>query len=122
MTREGEIKGIDDHGIWEDGSIGIVSSGVQMILPREGISRSHLHPQGDLPNDVKVLEKEGPVSLVMRKLARILEVGQVLMVSEDRDRMGGALQVLFPFCQGKDDGEKLSIIDIIVLFSGREGL
>ena len=97
MTREGEIKGIDDHGIREDGSIGVICSGVQMILSREGISRSHLHPRGDLPNDVKVLEKEGPASLVMRELARILEVGQVLMVGENRDRMGGALQVLSPF-------------------------
>ena len=57
-----------------------------------------------------------------RELARILEVGQVLMVSEDGDRMWGALQVLFPFTQSKDDGEKLSIIDIIVLFHCREGL
>ena len=29
-----------------------------------------------------------------RELARVLEVGQVLMVSEDRDRMWGALQAV----------------------------
>ena len=29
---------------------------------------------------------------------------------------------LLPFTQGKDDGEKLSVIDIIVSFCGREGL
>ena len=44
------------------------------------------------------------------------------MISEHRDRMGGALQVLFPFHQGKDDGKKLSIVDIVVPFCSREGL
>ena len=93
-----------------------------MILLREGIHRSHLCSWGNLPDDVKILEKEGPASLVTRELARILEVGQVLMVGEDGDRMWGALQVLFPFAQSKDDGEKLSIIDVIVSFCCREGL
>ena len=93
-----------------------------MILLRKGISGSHLCSQGNLPDDVEILEKEGPVSLVTRELARVLEVGQVLMVSEDGDRMWGALQVLFPFAQSKDDSEKLLIIDIIVSFCCREGL
>ena len=92
-----------------------------MILSRKSISGSHLCSWGNLPDNVKILEKEGPASLVMRELVRILEVGQVLMVSEDGDRMWGALQVLFPFAQSKDDGEKLSIIDIIISFHCREG-
>ena len=92
-----------------------------MILSRKGISGSHLCPRGNLPDNVKILEKEEPASLAMRELARILEVGQVLMVSEDGNRMWGVLQVLFPFAQGKDDGKKLSIIDIIVSFCCREG-
>ena len=87
MTREGEVEGIDDHGIWEDGGVCIVSSGVQVIFLRESISGSHLRPWGDFPDDVKVLEKEGPVSLAMREFAWVFEVGQVLMVGEDRDRM-----------------------------------
>ena len=100
----------------------VISSGIQVILPRKGISRSHLCPQSNLPDNVKILEKEGPASLVMRELVRILEVGQVLMVSEDGDRMWGALQVLFPFAQSKDDGKKLSIIYVVVVFRHREGL
>ena len=44
------------------------------------------------------------------------------MVGEDGDRMWGALQVLFPLAQSKDDGEKLAIIDVIVAFCCREGL
>ena len=58
-----------------------------MILSRKSISGSHLCPRSDLPDDVKILEKEGPASLVTREFVRILEVGQVLMISEDRDRM-----------------------------------
>ena len=54
---------------------------------RKGICRSHLCPRGNLPDDVKILEKEGPVSLVTREFARIFEVGQVLMISEDGDGM-----------------------------------
>ena len=93
-----------------------------MILSRKGISRSHLCSQGNLPDNVEILEKEEPVCLATRELARVLEVGQVLMVGEDGDRMCGALQVLFPLTQSKDDGEKLSIIDVIVVFHCREGL
>ena len=44
------------------------------------------------------------------------------MVGEDGDRMCGALQVLFPFAQSQDDGEKLLIIDVMVAFHCREGL
>ena len=58
-----------------------------MILSRVGISRSHLRPRCNLPDDVKILAEEGPVGLVMREFVRILEVGQVLMVGENRDRM-----------------------------------
>ena len=122
MTREGEVEGIDDHRIWEDGSVCIVGSGIQVILSRKSISRSHLCSWGNLPDDVKILEKEGPASLATREFARVLQVGQVLMVGEDRDRMWGALQVLFPFAQSKDDSKKLSIIDVIVAFCCREGL
>ena len=87
VTREGEVEGIDDHGIRDDGSVCIVLHSVQVILSRERISRSHLCSRGDPPNDVKVLEKEGPAGLAMRRFSRILEIRQVLMVSENRDRV-----------------------------------
>ena len=99
--RECEVKGIDDHRIWEDGGVCIVGGGIQVILLRKGISRSHLCSWGNLPDDVKILEKERPASLAMREFVQILEVGQVLMISEDRDRMWGALQVLFPFARAR---------------------
>ena len=97
--REGEVEGVDDHRVQEDGSVCIVGSGIQVILSRKGVSGSHLCPWSNLPDDVEILEKEGPASLAMREFVWVLEVGQVLMVSEDRDRMSGALQVLFPCTQ-----------------------
>ena len=42
MMREGEVKGIDNLRLWEDGSVCVVGSGIQVILSRKGISRSHL--------------------------------------------------------------------------------
>ena len=75
MVREGEVEGIDDHRIGEDGGVCIVGSGIQVIFVREDICRSHLGSRGNLPDDVKVLEKEGPASLAMREFTRILEVG-----------------------------------------------
>ena len=75
VAREGEVEGIDDHRIWEDGGVCIVGGGIQVILLRKGISRSHLCPWGNLPDDVTILEKEGPASLATREFAWILEVG-----------------------------------------------
>ena len=107
---EGEGEGIDDHRVREDGGICVISSGIQVILSRKGISGSHLCPWSNLPDNVKILEKEGPVSLATREFVRIFKIRQILMVGENRDRMGGALQILFPFCQGKDNSEKFPII------------
>ena len=92
-----------------------------MVLSRESISGSHLCPWGDLPDDIKVPEEEGPVSLVMSEFARILEVGQVLMVGENRDRMQDTLQVLSPFSQSENDYQEFAVIDVVILFCSREG-
>ena len=122
MTREGEIKGIDDHGIRDDGGVCILCSGIQVILLRKSIHGPHLCFRGYFPDNVEILEKEGPVSLATREFVRIFKIRQMLMVGENRDRMGGALQILFAFCQGKDDSEKFPIIDVIVALHSGEGL
>ena len=103
MTGQGEIEGIDNHGIRNDGGMCIILHGVNVVLPRERISGFHLCCRSNLPANVKVLKQERPASLVMREFAGVFQVGEVLMVGEDRDQMGGALQVLFPLCKGKDD-------------------
>ena len=42
------------------------------------------------------------------------------MIGNDSDRMGSALDVLPPLCEGKDDCEEFSIVDVIVSFGGEE--
>ena len=74
MMRKGEIKGIDDHGVRDDGGVCIICSGVQMILSRKSICGFHLCSRGYFPEYVKILEKEGPASLVMRELVRIFKI------------------------------------------------
>ena len=91
MMREGEIEGIDDHGVRKDGSMRIILSGVDMVFAREGISRSHLCSRSNFPDNVEVLKEERPTSLGTRKFVGILQIGQVLMVSENRDRMRSSL-------------------------------
>ena len=87
MAGQGEVEGIDNHGAREDGSVHITHCSVQVVLLREGISRSHLCSWGDLPDDVKILEEEGSSSLATREFVRIFEIGQVFMISENGDRM-----------------------------------
>ena len=52
----------------------------------------------------------------------LAEIGEVFVVGEDLHREGGAMEVVVPRFQGADDGEKFTIIDIIVAFGGGEGL
>ena len=122
MVSQCKVKGADDHGVGKGGSIGIVLSGVEMISPRESISRSHMSSRGDFPDDVKVLKKKGPASLSSREFARVLEIGQVLMIGEDGDRVRSSLQILFPFRESKDNSKEFPIIDVIVALGQREGL
>ena len=122
MAGQHEIKGVDNHRVRKDGSISIVCHGVKMILARESIGWSHVSARGDCPDDIKVLKNKGPLSLSSRELARIFEIGQVFMISEDRDRVSGPLQILFPFSKGEDNGKEFLIIDIVVALGQGEGL
>ena len=122
VTGECEVKGVDDHGFRQDGSVCVVSCGVKVIPPGESISGSHVSPRGDLPDEIKVLKKERPASLSMRKFTRVLEIGEILVVGEDRDGVRSSLQVLLPLDESKDDSEELSIIYVVVAFCGGEDL
>ena len=122
MAGQDEVKGIDDHGIRKDRSVDIVLHGVKVILLRESISRSHVCSWGNCPNDVKVLEKEGPASLSLREFTRVLEIGQVFMVSENGDGVRSSMEILFPFCKSEDDSKEFLITDVIVAFGHGEGL
>ena len=50
------------------------------------------------------------------------EVGKVFVVSEDLYGEGGAVEIMAPGLQGANDGEKFAVINIVIPFSGREGL
>ena len=75
MTSEREVKRVDDQGVRENGSISIVCSCVEVVPPRESISRSHVSPRGNFPDEIKVLKEEGPASLSLREFARVLKIG-----------------------------------------------
>ena len=51
-----------------------------------------------------------------------MEIGEVLMVVEDDSRERGSLDVVAPGAEGANDAKKLSIVDLIVSFSGGKGL
>ena len=55
IAGKGEIESIDNCWFWNDGSIGIVRGGVNLVVMREGISRSKFGAWKNFPNDIKVL-------------------------------------------------------------------
>ena len=122
MAGQSEVEGINNHGVRKNGSVSVVPSGVEMVPLGESIGRSHVGARGDLPDEIKVLKKEGPVSLPSGELARVLEIGQVLVIGEDRGGVRSSLQVLFPLNKGEDNSKELVVIDVVVTFSRREGL
>ena len=55
MACEGEVKGSDDHRVWDNGNINVVVSGINEVFSRKGISGCHPSARCDLPADIKVL-------------------------------------------------------------------
>ena len=55
MACKGEVKGLDDHQVWDNGNINVVISSINEVFSRKGISRCHLSARCDLPADIKVL-------------------------------------------------------------------
>ena len=62
-----------------------------MISPGESISGSHVSSRGDFPDEIKVLKKEGPASLSSGEFARVLEIGEILVIGKDGDGVRGSL-------------------------------
>ena len=54
------------------------------------------------------------------KVLGLTEVCQVLMISEDLNREGRAMEIVSPRLQDADDCKKLPIVDIIISFSWDE--
>lgn len=58
----------------------------------------------------------------MVEFAGLSEVGEVLVISEDKDRGGGSEEVMPPGIKGMRDTEEFSVIDVIILFGQPECL
>ena len=66
--------------------------------------------------EIKVSKVEQPSCLVVVEVLGLMEVCQVLVICEDLDRKGGSMEVVSPGLQDVDDGEELSVIDIVISF------
>ena len=71
---------------------------------------------------VKIGEVNEPACLPAVKCLGLTEVGKSFVVGEDLHREGGTVEVMPPGFQGANDGEKFTIIDIVIPFGGGEGL
>ena len=67
--------------------------------------------------EVKISKVKQPLGLVAVEVLDLMEVCQVLMVSEDLDGEGGSMEVVLLGLQGADDCEELLVINVIILFS-----
>lgn len=74
---------------------------------------------GDLK--IKILEVKKPLDLVVVQILSLPEIGHILMVSKDVDRVLGAMQVA-PTLQGAENHKKFAIVNVIVLLSSGEVL
>ena len=94
--------------------------GVLDILVRECVCGAHVRTQGDHPFNVKVLEKESPASLMTGEFTRVFYIRKIFVVSNNGNREGGALKIMFSLRKSKNDCEEFAVIDIIVSFSKGE--
>ena len=92
-----------------------------MIFLGLGIGWSHLGTGDVVPFQVVVLKKHLPMGLAMRQALWLFKVGEVLVVSENRDWVGGAGKVLVPFRKSMYDGKEFAIIDAVVAFHRGKG-
>ena len=72
--------------------------------------------------EIEICKVEEPVSLMVVQVLGLTEVGQVLMIGENLNWEGGALEVMVPGVEATDDGKEFSVVDVVVVFSGGEQL
>ena len=51
---------------------------------------------------------------------RVLDIKKVLVISDNGDRVRGALEIMLPFGEGEDDSKEFSVINIVVVLSEGE--
>ena len=87
VTSKSKIQGIYNHWLRNNGGINIIRGSVYGIMTRQGIGGSHLGTRKDFPNYIKVLEEEGPASLLSRQFAGVFDIGEVFVVGDDGNRV-----------------------------------
>ena len=65
----------------------------------------------------KARKKFSPTSLSIGQFGGVAKDFEVLVVGKDFELVGATFKVVSPFTKSFDDGEKLSIVDIVVSFS-----
>ena len=123
-VREGSVDEVNEKGWWEEGDVGIVR-----VIHREevrsagkGIGSSEEF-SGDVDHfQVKVGKGNKPARLTAVERLGLTEIGQILVVSENLHRKGGAVEVVAPRLQGANDGKEFSVINVVVAFRRGKGL
>ena len=87
---------------------------------RKSICRTHTRTWGDHPFNVKVLEKKSPTSLTTREFTRVLYIRKIFVVGNDGNGERGALKIVFPLRESKNDCKKFTVVNIIVAFGEEE--
>ena len=75
VAGKGEIKSIDDRRFRHNSSVSIVRGGIDLVIVGKGISRSEFGTRENLPDNIEVLQKEGPVGLSTREFVGVFDIG-----------------------------------------------
>ena len=99
---------------FEQGDFSIIVAGFDFILPGKSISRSHVNSSFHSPLNIVFLREQPPSGLPATKILGLFEVSQVLVIRYHGYRVFSAREIVAPLFEGLDNGEKLSIIYVIV--------
>ena len=70
-----------------------------MITSQECICWGHFGSRSDLPLQIKVLQEKRPSGLLSGQFFGVFDVGEILVISDNGDRVCGSLEILI-FFQG----------------------
>src|SRR3979490_318271 len=107
----------------EEGHVIVVVLSATMIGPtREGVRLAHAGPRLVLQREIEAGEIERPSSLPAIELLRDSKVFEVLVVSEDLNRMASPFEIVAPFLEPSDYRQQLNVVDLVVAFDRTERL
>ena len=87
---------------------------------RESVRFAHRSSGYMCDGKVESREIQGPSSLSVGQLLSFLKDLEILVVGQDFDIMRGTLKVVTPFFKSFDDGQKFTIVYVIILLSFNE--